>query len=409
MAGDELIRGKHWLEPCLPMDGKETPAMQTGAEQMIRKSARLSALASPITMKRIGRLLTVTNSYYTNLIEGVHIEPSALEIINKPAQDTERAPEDLRQLGVQHMVAQAAFERLLSISIKQGLPWKEMVSPKLVSGIHGRLFHDASIKELTLSDGTLMVPGQLRSESGIEVNVGNHLAPASDSVGSMLSRLQEVYGRQQSTTKRIISAMACHHRMAFIHPFPDGNGRAVRLLTHLQLAYLDLASPIWSLSRGLAKNKEEYYRLLAAADQQRHGDLDGRGQLTHKGLCDFIEFMIKVCLDQMTYIEDALDFDSLDERINQAIVLSNKLKSIGVKPEYGPALKALFKEGKMDRAVFKRFLGVSDRLASSALSKMIMAGVVVAESPKSRQIEVGLPLWYANYIFPELHHRFNVI
>lgn len=409
MVGEELIRGKHWLEPCLPMDGKETPAMQTGAEQMIRKSARLGALASPITMKRIGRLLTVTNSYYTNLIEGVHTEPAALEAVNEPSPQKARAPDNLRQLGVQHMRTQASFERLLSINIKQGLPWPEMFCPPLVSGIHRRLFNDASIEELTLLDGTVMVPGQLRSESGIEVNVGNHLAPASDSVDSMLSRLQEAYGRQQSTIKRIISAMACHHRMAFIHPFPDGNGRVVRLLTHLQLGYLDLGSPIWSLSRGLAKNKDEYYRLLAAADQQRHGDLDGRGQLTHKGLCDFIEFMINVCLDQMTYIEEALDFDNLDERINHAIVLSNKLKSIGVKPEYGPALKALFKEGKMDRAVFKRFLGVSDRLASSVLSKMIMVGVVVAESPKSRQVEVGLPLWYANYIFPELHHRFNVI
>lgn len=88
--------------------------------------------------------------------------------------------------------------------------------------------------------------------------------------------------------------------------------------------------------------RHQHYRLLAAADQQRHGDLDGRDQLTHKGLCEFIEFMINVCLDQITYIEEALDLDNLGKRINHAIVLSNKLKSIGIKLEYGPAINGQY-------------------------------------------------------------------
>ena len=60
-----------------------------------------------------------------------------------------------------------------------------------------------------------------------------------------------------------------------------------------------------------------------------------------------------------------------------------------------------------DRAVFKQFLGTSDRTATAVLTKLIHCGVVKAESPKSRVIEAGLPLWYANYLFPDLHRRFS--
>ncbi|TVP88646.1 MAG: Fic family protein [Pseudomonadaceae bacterium] len=399
-----MMRGKQWLEPCMPHEGKESAAMLDGAYQMVRQAARLEALLSPITRERIGDLLRITNSYYTNLIEGQHTEPALLA-----AQTTRRDAQELLSLAYQHMAVQARFEAQATAGATPQLPWPTMFDAQLVSNIHLALFNTASQAELTLADGVVMVPGELRSVRGLEVTVGSHMAPAADSLETMLSRLQEAYGRYSDPAKRIISAMACHHRMAFVHPFPDGNGRVVRLLTHLQLHYLGLASPLWSMSRGLAKRQQDYYRLLAAADQPRRGDLDGRGQLTHSGLCNFIEFMLDVCLDQMHYIEQALNLDKLEEAINHAIVLAPELKASGIKPAYAPALKALFMNGKLERAVFKRFLGTSDRLATEVLSKLIKCGVVHAESAKSRVIEVGLPLWYAEYIFPDLHRRFAIL
>jgi hypothetical protein len=88
----------------------------------------------------------------------------------------------------------------------------------------------------------------------------------------------------------------------------------------------------------------------------------------------------------MTYIEQALNLGSFEEAINHAIVLAPQFKAAGVEPQYGPALKALFMNGKMERAVFKRSLGASDRLANEVLSKMIQCGVVEAETSKSRVI-----------------------
>jgi len=97
---------------------------------------------------------------------------------------------------------------------------------------------------------------RLRDEAGINGQAGCHAAPDGSAVTPMLERMQKVYGSMPDPRQRLLAAFALHHRLAWVHPFPDGNGRVVRLLTHLQLFKLGLASPLWSLSRGLAREHE---------------------------------------------------------------------------------------------------------------------------------------------------------
>ena len=68
--------------------------------------------------------------------------------------------------------------------------------------------------------------------------------------------------------------------MSWVHPFRDGNGRSVRLQTHCAL--FPVSAGLWSVSRGLARRRDEYYAHLDAADAPRAGDLDGRGNLSDR-------------------------------------------------------------------------------------------------------------------------------
>ena len=52
------------------------------------------------------------------------------------------------------------------------------------------------------------------------------------------------------TRRRIEEALAAHQRLAWIHPFRDGNGRVARLHTHLVLGKLGLTNGLWSPLRG---------------------------------------------------------------------------------------------------------------------------------------------------------------
>ena len=396
----QFISGNHWLEPVWPSPGFPASILRT-AETLSFRAGKLTGLLPENTAIRIGGLMRITNSYYSNLIEGQFTEPATLS-----ARVPRRDSKQLRELAESHIGVQELLERAVRRPKSIEASWGVFFAPELISVIHRRLFASASDEDLRLSDGRLLVPGQLRDVAQRNVMVDDHAAPAWESVTPMLKRLQQVYGGQPDQTSRVLSALAYHHRLAFVHPFEDGNGRVVRMATHLQLKRLGLASPLWSLSRGLARKQDEYYGRLRAADQPRRGDLDGRGQLTQRGLFEFVEFMLQVCIDQMDYVEQSMGLVSLRQRLERVIGLESRFIESGVKQDMAKAIHILLTQGEVARADFKTFSGLHDRVASDQLKKLIDMGVVEAPSAKSRSIFPGLPVWFAQMIFPDLHRRF---
>lgn len=400
-ADDGLMRGVQWLEPLLPGEGRYPPSLLASAEQLPFLAGKLSSLLPHETTERLGRLLRVTNTYYSNLIEGQHTEPAILA-----ASSQRKSPKALKQLSVEHMFAQEGLEALI-LQRKADIGWADMFSPGLVARVHERLFKNAAEDERRLEDGSFLQPGQMRSECGRIIRVGGHTAPVPDAVGAMMKRMQDRYGNAVDQRTRIVCAMAYHHRMAFVHPFADGNGRVVRMVTHLQLHYLGMSAPLWSLSRGLARRQEEYYQRLSSADESRRGDLDGRGQLSESALCDFIEFMLDVCLDQMKYMEEMINVHTLRTRIELGLKVAPEFKRAGIKQECARALHILLTQGEVSRSDFKVYTGLGLRTATEQLSKLIDLKLIDAPSQKSRQIYPGLPIWFADWIFPDLHRRFR--
>jgi fido (protein-threonine AMPylation protein) len=67
-----------------------------------------------------------------------------------------------------------------------------------------------------------------------------------------------------------------HHRLLWIHPFYDGNGRVNRLMSHATLLLCGVGNSLWSVARGFAHYVRDDKTLLMATDAPRQGDLDGR-------------------------------------------------------------------------------------------------------------------------------------
>src|SRR5262249_4823092 len=132
-----------------------------------------------------------------------------------------------------------------------------------------------------------------------------------------MDRFSEIYRPSRlDQVQRMIAAAASHHRLTWIHPFLDGNGRVARLFTHAYFAYTRVnARGLWTLSRGLARNRAEYMQRLAFADLPRMGDLDGRGNLSEKALVEFSSFFLSVAIDQIRFMIRVLDINSLRENI----------------------------------------------------------------------------------------------
>lgn len=395
-----LITTHRYLDPVLP---ENLPAsIIAAADALPRKIEFLAGRLAPETSQRLAELLRLTNSYYSNLIEGQYTEIADLQ---RAQSAPKRERKQLTDLAAQHVEEQSVLER--AMRRYQSDDFAAMFDPELLETIHYRLFRHADPAALVLSDGRQMVPGHLRAEENEQVMVGNHAAPAAAAVRAMLQHLQTHFGRISDPRRRLIGVLASHHRTAFIHPFLDGNGRVTRMLTHLQLCYLGLRPALWSLSRGLARRNDDYYCYLALADRPREGDLDGRGQLSQRHYFNFIEFMLDVCHDQVDYMAAALNTTTLRDRLSRVFQYDERLRLGGVRPATASAVLALLVQGSMPRKDFKIFTGLNSRQATDELSTLIKLGVVHSESPKARIIEPGLPAWFAGEIFPDLHRRFQ--
>lgn len=395
----EFVSGNQWLTPILPSPSFPQSLLDA-AERLPLQAGRLSGLLPEATASRLSGLMRITSSYYSNLIEGQYTEPAELS-----PRAPRRNAKELNDLAMSHISAQEALERL-SRQAGAALQWRDFFDPELLARVHRRLFENGSDDELKLADGTRLIPGQLRDTAQRNVLVGDHAAPHWQAITPMLLRLQEVYGGLADPRLKLLGCLAYHHRLAFVHPFADGNGRVARLVTHLQLHKLGLVSPLWSLSRGLARHQDEYYARLRAADQPRRGDLDGRGLLSQAALIEFVEFMLQTCIDQMAYIEKQMGLTELRARLERLIALEPIFIKAGVKPEMARALHILLTQGEVSRADFKIYTGLIDKTAGEQLKKLAELGVVEAASPKSRLIYPGLPVWFAQLIFPDLHKRF---
>ena len=123
-----------------------------------------------------------------------------------------------------------------------------------------------------------------------------------------------MYGRV-GKTDAIFATAAAHHRLLWIHPFLDGNGRVTRLMSHAVLLEALDTGAVWSVARGLARSNSAYKEHLTQCDLPRRNDLDGRGNLSEEALAAYTRFFLETCIDQVTFMESLMQPDRLRTRI----------------------------------------------------------------------------------------------
>lgn len=200
----------------------------------------------------------------------------------------------------------------------------------------------------------------------------------------------------------IVAALAHHYHLLHTQPLPEGNGVGARMILHRHLSQLGLQPQLWSLSRGLARRQEEYHASLATPHRSRESGIDGT-QLPGKASITFIQFMLHVCHAEVDYMTAAMTRRKLREAVLPAFRTSSRLQEMGVSQETAPAFLALLIQGALPRVEFETFTGLQPEEAYDQLNRLISVGLVVSPSSNVRRLEVGLPVWFAEYIFPDLH------
>ncbi len=381
------------MEPLLPADHR-LAALLEQAHDLIRSADQLSGKCQPGALDGLRTLLRAMNSYYTNRIEGQHTLPVEIEqaLRNDYSADADKARR--QRLAVAHMAAEQALEQRWS----QWEP-RQIWSAAMVCDIHQDLFARLSEQDRTLAEGDALQPGVLRDR---EVSVGRHAAPQAQALPAFLERWGSFYAQVRRGEMQVMAVAASHQRLAWIHPFRDGNGRVARLHTHLALGHMGLTNGLWSPLRGFARTQEAYYARLAAADEPRAGDLDGRGNLSEQALCDWMGYVLGHCLDQVRFMAALLGLDSMKDRIAACLSFEENVVRQGVRTEALRALHYLFAtQGELERADFKAMLGLGERQATGQVTALLKRGLLVTDSPYGR-LRFGVPQHALRFYFPGL-------
>ena len=384
------------MEPLLP--GGDEGKSSRLALALIRGAERLRGSLHPITRGLVADLVRSMNSYYSNLIEGHRTRPRDIEAAIRKDFSTNPAQRSLQLQHIAHMEVQAEMEARLP-SMAAG----DLCSADFLCWLHGEFYRrlpDEFRKHTDEKGKTYEVkPGEIRQG---EVSVGRHMAPSSKKLGEFLKRFAEFYGPLITAEPgSLIAAAAAHHRLTWIHPFLDGNGRVGRLFTHAWFVKAGVdGDGLWTISRGLARRNADYQASLANADEKRVNDYDGRGYLSQRYLGEFCQFFLGTAVDQVGFMEGLL---SLDDMLNRIAGYAGRREAAKALPKgSGLVLKESFLRGEIARGDVARIIGASPRTAQKVTGKLLSERLVTSNSPKG-PLRLGFPADAAGEYFPNLY------
>lgn len=380
------------FEPLLPSEAAIAPLLEL-SNRLIRAATALDGKLSAASKSALAPLLREMNSYYTNRIEGQHTFPIDIQRALEGAYSEDPNRASRQRLALAHIRTEEWGEKEFD-----GADWQKLYSTEVVKRLHRHLYNQLPEADRQIEDGSAVTPGALRTR---EVQVGSHVAPQTSSLQDFLSRWETVYSHLPSGERALIGAACAHHRLTWIHPFEDGNGRVARLHSHLLLRRMGLSGGLWSPMRGMARSKERYYAFLSGADMPRAGDLDGRGNLSETGLLGFAQYFIETCLDQVQFMSDILDFAGMRSRLREFLTLESLKPKSSLRPEAANALHYLFLAGTLPRGDFKKMTGLAPRTAERLLAELLRREILLSDTPKG-PVRFGIPLWALRYFFPNL-------
>lgn len=390
------------LSPPLP--SVRQGELKDMAQEVVIASATLDGRIAKETAKSLGDRLRFLNSYYSNLIEG-H-KTSVLEI--EAALNKDFSADEEKRYAQELCAAHVRTERALMDDILSNPP-ENVCAFDFVGKIH-KTFYDQlpPQHQYTHSQGGFtqfsVQPGKMR-DGYVSLDGGRTAhGPSPQDLPEKFEEFTRLYQPSDfHGDERLIAAAASHHRLGWLHPFRDGNGRVTRLFSGLYMACIGInRGNLWSLSRGFSRDKHWYMTNLQSADSPSndHQSFDPAF------FADYCLYFLEVCLDQIKFMEKILSLHRIDARIEGYIrdreAIRGALKPLD--PRSGKLLKALFLQGEIPRREAQAILGMegqSERHARRIVSQMVQEGLVWADSHRA-PLKIGFPTHVLRYYFPDL-------
>ena len=142
----------------------------------------------------------------------------------------------------------------------------------------------------------------------VQISQSEHLPPPGVLVGSYMQELVAFINRADAPKYDLIKVALAHHRFGWIHPFGNGNGRVVRLLTYaLMIKYgfnVQAGGRVLNPTAVFCSNRDQYYAMLAGADAG-----------TPAGLEQWCQYVLQGVLVELNKVDQLTQYEYLKRKI----------------------------------------------------------------------------------------------
>lgn len=363
------------------------------AFELAKKSGQLTGAVPAALSEALAGLVRTMNCYYSNFIEGHNTLPIDIERALRADYSKEPHKRDLQLEAKAHIAVQQWIDQ-------GGLTGRATTATAAVE-IHKRFCELLPPDFLWVmheneTEREPVIPGELRRRG---VSVAKHIPVSAGALPRFLDAYENAYANLDPAQATLACA-AAHHRLLWIHPFIDGNGRVARLVSHAILLEALGTRGLWSIARGLARNVGEYKSHLAQCDEPRWNDYDGRGALSEKALADLTKFFLERCIDQVEFMSTLMQPARLATRI---LRWTEEEIAAGTLPaRSGDAMQLILNtpKGLLPGELADK-LGLSDRQTRRIIADLKKLEVVTSDSQRS-PFKLQLPVKVAAIWLPGL-------
>lgn len=224
-------------------------------------------------------------------------------------------------------------------------------------------------------------PGAYR-QGLVKISQPEHLPPEAVTVPQYMAELVQFINNPAPAKYDLMKVALAHHRFAWVHPFGNGNGRVVRLLTYtLLIKYgfnVKAGGRVLNPTAIFCNDRDQYYAMLGTADT---GTLEGR-----EAWCVYV---LTGMLDELRKVDQLTDMGYLIDRILTPALHHARERELVTQMEeqvlLATARLGVAKASDLKDAMPK----LTERQRTYQLGKLVERGMLTPIREGARQYTVG--------------------
>ena len=239
---------------------------------------------------QLKRIFHMLESLGSARIEGNHT--TLADYVESKFEDSRHLPSDqLREM--ENIEAAMAY-------IEEGVQHGERLTEHFI-----RELHAITVNNLEREGDT--TPGAYRRQQ-VRIAQSTHLPPEFIQVPQHMQELVDFINSNHPPKYDLIKIALAHHRFGWIHPFSNGNGRVVRLLTYAMLIKygfnVNVGGRVLNPTAVFCNDRDRYYTMLAGADAGTHSSLEA-----------WCIYVLEGILVELRKVDRLTDLNYLNERV----------------------------------------------------------------------------------------------